>query len=95
MKTAKFLWHPNIDPDSGEICLSLFMDSNDDRWKYLDDYERWTPAYSMETIIMSVISTLAEPALEGPVNVDAAIQYRDDFEAFKKVVLICVKASQL
>ena len=46
--------------------------------------ERWSPIQSVEKILISVMSMLAEPNDESPANVDAARMWRErrkDFEA--------------
>ncbi len=35
--------------------------------------ERWLPVHTVETILLSVISMLADPNYESPANVDAAV----------------------
>ena len=47
----------------------------------------------METILVSVISLLSDPNDNSPANIDAAVQWRDDFEGFKKQVKRLVRRS--
>lgn len=56
--------------------------------------ERWLPVHTVETIIISVISMLAEPNDESPANVDAAKEWRESYPEFKKKVARCVRKSQ-
>jgi len=39
---------------------NLFL-SGDDRWGYEKASERWLPVHTVETILVSVISMLADP----------------------------------
>ena len=48
----------------------------------------------METILVSVISMLADPNDESPANVDAAKEWRGNFTEFKRKVARCVRRSQ-
>lgn len=40
----------------------------------------------MESIILSVISMLNDPNINSPANIDAAVEYRDNYDAYKKKV---------
>ncbi|KAK8209112.1 ubiquitin conjugating enzyme Ubc7/UbcP3 [Zalaria obscura] len=56
---------------------------NDDPNHYEHASERWSPIQSVEKILISVMSMLAEPNDESPANVDAARMWRErrpDFE---------------
>lgn len=45
------------------------------RWGYERPEERWLPVHTVETILLSVISMLADPNFESPANVDAAVRF--------------------
>lgn len=47
----------------------------DDKWGYEKASERWLPVHTVETILISVISMLADPNDESPANVDAAVSH--------------------
>lgn len=47
--------------------------------------ERWSPVQSVEKILLSVISMLAEPNDESGANVDAAIMWRENREEFSNI----------
>ncbi|KAJ1512190.1 Ubiquitin-conjugating enzyme 13 [Coelomomyces lativittatus] len=84
--TLKFIsnmWHPNVYPD-GNVCISILHPPGDDKWGYEHASERWLPVHTVETIILSVISMLSDPNDQSPANIDAAKEWRDNFEAFKK-----------
>jgi ubiquitin-conjugating enzyme E2 G1 len=57
----------------GLVCISILHEPGDDKWGYEKASERWLPVHTVETIIISVISMLAEPNDESPANVDAGI----------------------
>lgn len=48
----------------------------------------------VESIVISIIAMLSSPNDESPANVDAAKQWRDDRDGFKKRVARCVRKSQ-
>ena len=48
---------------------------------------------SVEKILMSVISMLAEPNADSPANVDAAKMWRDDRESFNHIAELNARAS--
>jgi len=92
------MWHPNIDKD-GKVCISILHEPGDDRYGYEKASERWLPIHTVETILISVISMLADPNDESPANVDAAKEWRDsqpptNNPEFKKKVARCVRKSQ-
>ena len=48
----------------------------------------------VETIMISIISMLSSPNDESPANIDAAKDFREDYQSFKKKVRRCVRKSQ-
>jgi len=93
MKVISDIWHPNIEKN-GDVCISILHEPGDDRWGYEKASERWLPVHTVETILVSVISMLADPNDESPANVDAAKDWRDNYPEFKKKVSRCVRKSQ-
>lgn len=55
------------------MCISILHEPGDDRFGYEKAEERWLPVHTVETILLSVISMLADPNYESPANVDAAV----------------------
>ncbi|VDO50659.1 unnamed protein product [Brugia timori] len=76
MKFISEIWHPNIDKE-GNVCISILHEPGDDRWGYEKPEERWLPVHTVETILLSVISMLADPNHDSPANVDAAVRFID------------------
>eukprot|EP00798_Chlamydomonas_sp_ICE-L_P006905 gene6905-30882_t len=52
------------------------------------------PVHTVETIMISIISMLSSPNDESPANVDAAKEWREDREGFRKHVARIVRKSQ-
>lgn len=84
--TLKFdppLLHPNIYAD-GTVCISILHPPGEDPLQYERPEERWSPVQSIEKILLSVMSMLAEPNPELGANIDACKLWRDhraDFDA--------------
>ncbi|TKC41374.1 hypothetical protein EI555_013713 [Monodon monoceros] len=78
------MFHPNIYPD-GRVCISILHAPGDDPMGYESSAERWSPVQSVEKILLSVVSMLAEPNDESGANVDASKMWRDDREQFYKI----------
>ncbi|XP_035591680.1 ubiquitin-conjugating enzyme E2 G1-like isoform X2 [Oncorhynchus keta] len=79
MKFITEIWHPN----------------GEDKFGYEKPEERWLPIHTVETIMISVISMLADPNSDSPANVDAAKEWREDPNGeFKRKVARCVRKSQ-
>ena len=77
------MFHPNVF-DDGKVCISILHPPGDDPLGYESASERWSPVQSVEKILLSVISMLAEPNPESGANVDACKMWRDNREEFLK-----------
>ncbi|KAF7255243.1 hypothetical protein EG68_08082 [Paragonimus skrjabini miyazakii] len=92
MQFVSELFHPNIYPD-GRVCISILHAPGDDPMGYESSVERWSPVQSVEKILLSVVSMLAEPNDESAANVDAAKTWREDKRRFNKLALRSVRLS--
>ncbi|KAK4522374.1 hypothetical protein GAYE_SCF01G1891 [Galdieria yellowstonensis] len=93
MRFTSEMWHPNVYQD-GRVCISILHPPGDDPHNYEQASERWTAVHTVESILVSVISMLASPNDESPANLDAAKEWREDRELFKKKVRRIVRKSQ-
>ncbi|KFH46408.1 Ubiquitin-conjugating enzyme E2-20 kDa-like protein [Hapsidospora chrysogenum ATCC 11550] len=66
------IYHPNVD-FSGRICLDILKD-------------KWTAAYNIQTILLSLQSLLGEPNNSSPLNGEAAELWDTNPEEFQKKV---------
>jgi ubiquitin-conjugating enzyme E2 G2 len=71
---------------SGLVCISILHPPGDDPNHYEHASERWSPIQSVEKILISVMSMLAEPNDESPANVEAAKMWRDRRAEYEKKV---------
>ncbi|KAI8053784.1 ubiquitin-conjugating enzyme E2 G2-like protein [Syncephalis plumigaleata] len=92
MTFTSAIFHPNVYPN-GEVCISILHAPGDDPHMYESASERWSPVQSVEKILLSVISMLAEPNDESGANIDACKIWRNDREQFNQLVRECVKQS--
>jgi ubiquitin-conjugating enzyme E2 G1 len=73
-------------PD-GRVCISILHSAGTDDFNTLETAdERWRPILGVESIILSVISMLNDPNIMSPANIDASVEFRDNFEVYKKKV---------
>lgn len=80
-------------PD-GRVCISILHAPGDDPNGYELASERWSPVHTVETILLSIISMLSSPNDESPANIDAAKEWRETKEEFKRKVSRIVRRSQ-
>lgn len=85
MKFTSPIFHPNVYKD-GTVCISILHAPGDDPNMYESASERWSPIQSVEKILISVMSMLAEPNDESGANIDASKMWRDDRAQFEKIV---------
>jgi len=78
---------------NGEVCISILHAPGEDPMHYEQASERWSPIQSVEKILISVMSMLAEPNDESPANVDAARMWREKRADYEKMVRANVRKS--
>ncbi|KAH6571678.1 hypothetical protein BASA62_003764 [Batrachochytrium salamandrivorans] len=70
----------------GTVCISILHAPGDDPNMYEHASERWSPVQSVEKILLSVVSMLAEPNDESGAHIDASKMWRDDRNQFNDIV---------
>ncbi|ODQ79966.1 hypothetical protein BABINDRAFT_36737 [Babjeviella inositovora NRRL Y-12698] len=70
--------HPNINFETGEICLSLLDASAKDGG--------WSPAWNLLNAAMAIVLLLTDPEPDSPLNIDAANLYRLDKRAYDSLI---------
>jgi len=86
-------WHPNVYTD-GKVCISILHPPGDDPMSGERPEERWSPAQSVTTILLSVISLLADPNISSPANVDASVEWRRHRDTYKARIKKLVEKSK-
>jgi len=86
------MFHPNIYKD-GRVCISILHAPGDDPLGYEQSSERWSPVQSVEKILLSVVSMLAEPNDESGANVDAAKMWRENPTEFARIAHRIVRST--
>lgn len=79
------IYHPNIYRD-GRLCISILHQGGDPTSDEPDS-ETWTPAQTVESVLISIISLLEDPNVSSPANIDASVELRKNPDAYKKKVL--------
>lgn len=90
MRFTSTMFHPNIYPD-GRVCISILHTPGDDPTGYELCSERWSPVQSVEKILLSVVSMLAEPNDESGANLDASKMFRENRRGFNRIVDLTVR----
>lgn len=86
------IYHPNVYRD-GRLCISILHRSGDPTSDE-PDAETWSPAQSVETVLISIVSLLEDPNPLSPANVDAAVDFRSRPDEYKKKVQFEVERSK-
>mmetsp|Transcript_16659 Transcript_16659/g.14570 ORF Transcript_16659/g.14570 Transcript_16659/m.14570 type:complete len:151 (+) Transcript_16659:37-489(+) len=66
------IYHPNIKGDTGEICTAAIE-------------KQWVPTLNAKFVIESLMSLMADPRPEDPLEQDIADQYMNDHDAYLEV----------
>jgi ubiquitin-conjugating enzyme E2 G2 len=77
----------------GTVCISILHPPGEDPNQYELASERWSPVQSVEKILLSVVSMLAEPNDESGANIEASKLWRDNRQKFNEIVRANVKES--
>lgn len=73
------MFHPNVYSD-GSLCLDIIQD-------------KWSPTYTVCTLLTSIQSLLTDPNPNSPANPEAARYYTTDKKEYNKRVRKCAARS--
>lgn len=93
MKFVSQFWHPNV-YENGSVCISILHPPGEDEMSGERPEERWLPIHTPETILLSVISMLADPNCSSPANVDASVEFRNQPEKFANRIQALIEKSK-
>ncbi|KAI6039158.1 ubiquitin-conjugating enzyme [Pisolithus marmoratus] len=65
------VYHPNVSPESGAICLDILQD-------------QWSPALTIRTALISVQSLLSSPEPGDSLDTPVSQHYMSDKDSFNK-----------
>lgn len=68
------IWHPNIDPDNGEICISILKDKN------------WNPSMTISDILYTIMLLLYKPNFKDPLNGKARDEHKNNIGKYKEKI---------
>ncbi|EER31441.1 hypothetical protein CTRG_05171 [Candida tropicalis MYA-3404] len=86
------LYHPNVYRD-GRLCISILHQGGDPTSDEPES-ETWSPAQTVESVLISIISLLDDPNGNSPANIDASVEFRKNFPEYKRRVLAEVERSK-
>lgn len=73
------IYHPNIDENTGEICLNVLKDYN------------WNPNHTISNILLSIMTLLAKPNFKSPLNPAARNSFNKSPEEYKNKIREYIK----
>lgn len=73
------IFHPNI-YQNGEICLDILQ-------------KRWSPIYTVETILTSIQSLLCDPYPDSPANLRAANLFKQGISPYNQKLLSVLEST--
>lgn len=77
---------------NGTVCISILHPPGDDPLHYEAASERWSPVQGVRSVLLSVLSMLAEPNVESGADVECCKLYRDNKEEFENRVRAQVRS---
>ncbi|QWU85813.1 hypothetical protein CA3LBN_000031 [Candidozyma haemuli] len=86
------IYHPNVYRD-GRLCISILHQGGDPTSDEPDS-ETWSPAQTVESVLISIVSLLEDPNISSPANIDASVELRKSPDAYKKKVMQEVNRSK-
>lgn len=73
------IWHPNIDPDNGYICITTLKE------------KFWNPSMTISDILYTIMLLLYKPNFGDPLNGKARDEHKENPQKYKEKVKKWVK----
>ena len=73
------IYHPNINPDNGNICVNILKSYN------------WNPSLTISNILMSLMVLLYTPNFDSPLNGAAKKLYKKSESEYKQMIQKWIK----
>lgn len=73
------IFHPNIDPDDGRICINILKEYN------------WNPSLTIANILMSIMVLLYTPNFKSPLNRKARKIHENNEKEYKETIQKWIK----
>jgi ubiquitin-conjugating enzyme E2 G2 len=58
---------------NGNVCISILHPPGDDPLRYESASERWSPVQGVRSVLLSVLSMLAEPNIESGADIEVSL----------------------
>lgn len=71
---------------NGNVCISILHPPGDDPLRYESANERWSPVQGVRSVLLSVLSMLAEPNIESGADIECCKLYRENKPEFERRV---------
>jgi hypothetical protein len=78
---------------NGEVCISILHAPGDDPLRYESASERWSPVQGVRSVLLSVLSMLAEPNVESGADIEVSFPgYTFTCALFRLDVAACLRS---
>lgn len=79
------IYHPNVYRD-GRLCVSILHQGGDPTSDEPDS-ETWTPAQTVELVLILIVLLLEDPNVLSPANIDASVELRKNPKQYREKVM--------
>lgn len=85
------IWHPNIEYDTGKVCMAILHEARDDPHNAYEKFtDKWSPNVTIESIFIILMYILQNPTTNSPFNPFANGDYIKQRDVYNQKVKKCV-----